>query len=162
MEDLKRKIEAFLFIISEGLKSYELAEKTGASEKEVKLALKELKEEFSNRNSALKILNYKELYRMSVDRNLITGVSTLVPQEFSKSLIKTLSVIAWKNGVTQGEIVRIRGNKAYEHISKLNELGFISLEQFGRTYKVTLLNRFYEYFNISKGEEKFIFDETNQ
>ncbi len=159
MEELKRKIEALLFVVSEGMKVKELAEKTGAPESDVQKALDELRIDYSNGKRAFNLLNYNDLYRMSVERGLVSGLNELVPREFSNSLIKTLSVIAWKNGITQGEVVKIRGNKAYEHINKLKELDFIALEEYGKTYKLMLSAKFYEYFNISKGQEKFIFGE---
>ncbi|PIX42553.1 SMC-Scp complex subunit ScpB, partial [archaeon CG_4_8_14_3_um_filter_38_5] len=102
------------------------------------------------------------LYRMTVDRNLINGLNELVPDEFSKSVIKTLSVIAWKQGITQSEVVRIRGNKSYAHIEQLIQLGFINAEPYGRTAKLNLANKFFEYFDINKGEEKFIFKQFNE
>lgn len=162
MGDLKRRVEAFLFIISKGLKLHELAEKTGSSEREVEDALNELQKDYSERNSAFSINSFNKLYRMSVDRSLITGLNELVPAEFSKSLIKTLSVVAWKQGITQGEVVRIRGNKAYDHIKQLSDMDFICAEPYGKSYKLVLSNKFFEYFNISKGEEKFIFEQFNE
>jgi segregation and condensation protein B len=157
MSELKKKVEALLFVVSEGLKIKELAEKTQVSIEEIEAVIKELKNDYSSRNSAINVINYNDLYRFSVDRSLITNVNELVPQEFSHSLMKTLSVIAWKNGITQGEVVKIRGNKAYDHINKLSEYGFIVLEPYGKTFKLLLGDKFYEYFNITKGEEKFIF-----
>ncbi len=162
MSELKRRVEAFLFIISKGLKLHELAEKVGASEKEVASIIEDLQKEYEARNSAFTIMNFNNLYRMTVDRGLLTGLNELVPQEFNKSIIKTLSVIAWKEGITQGKVVRIRGNKAYEHIKKLLDLDFITAEPYGNSFKLILSNKFFEYFNISKGEEKFIFKQFNE
>lgn len=162
MNDLKRRVEAFLFIISKGLKLHELAEKTGASEAEVAEAINLLNEEYTDRESAFLIQDFNQLYRMTVDRELINGLADIVPKEFNKSVIKTLSVIAWKEGITQGKVVRIRGNKAYNHIDQLRELGFVEAEPYGRTYKLNLANKFFEYFNINRGEEKFIFKQINE
>lgn len=161
-ETIKRKVEAFLFIISKGLELHELAEKTGTSEVKVKEIIEELQKEYKERNTAFHISKFNNLYRMSVDRGLINGLNELVPNEFSKSLLKTLSVIAWKPGIKQSKVVKIRGNKSYNHITKLEELGFINTEPFGRTSKLNLSNKFYEYFDIKKGEEKFIFKQFNE
>ena len=162
MTELKRKVEAFLFIISNGLKLHELAEKTGYSERDVLEVITELKKEYAERKSAFNIVEFSDLYRMSVDRELVKGLNELVPTEFNKSIIKTLSVIAWKSGITQGEVVRIRGNKAYDHIKQLTDMDFVCLEEHGKTFKLTLANKFFEYFNISRGEEKFIFEQFNK
>ncbi|MDD2679021.1 MAG: SMC-Scp complex subunit ScpB [Candidatus Nanoarchaeia archaeon] len=158
-DDLKKRIEALLFIISKGLSIQELCEKTGCPKNQVLDALNELKKEYETGNKAFTILNLNSVYRMTVHRELINGVEDLVPADLSKSLIKTLSVIAWKQGITQGEVVRIRGNKAYEHVKALNDMGFVASEPYGKSCRLTLAEKFFEYFNISKGEEKFIFEQ---
>ncbi|MBN1923841.1 MAG: SMC-Scp complex subunit ScpB [Nanoarchaeota archaeon] len=162
MNELKRRVEAYLFIISKGLPLHELAEKTGASEKDVETSINELQKEYDDRKSAFSINNFNNLYRMTVDRTLLNGLDELVPREFNKSIMKTLSVVAWKEGITQGQVVRIRGNKAYEHIKQLLELGFLTSEPYGNSFKLMLANKFFEYFNISRGEEKFIFKQFNE
>ncbi len=161
MDNVKRKVEALLFVMSKGLRIRELAQRIGVDENEIENAIDELKEDYSKMGSAINIINFNDLYRMTVDRTLINGVEDIVPNEFNKSLIKTLSVIAWKNGITQGEVVRIRGNKAYDHIKQLCDLGFITAEEYGKTYKLFLAPKFFEYFNINKGEERFIFKQLN-
>lgn len=159
---IKRQVEAYLFIISKGLKIYELAEKVGDSEINVKSAIDELREEYEKEKRAFNIINFADTYRLTVDRTLINGLTELIPTEFNKSIIKTLSVIAWKNGISQGEVVRIRGNKSYTHIKQLLEYDFIKAEPFGKTFKLSLSNKFFEYFNIKKGEEKSIFKILNK
>jgi segregation and condensation protein B len=157
--ELKKKIEALLFIISKGLSINELVEKTNCTKQEAINVINELKNEYKLNDKAFTIINLNKIYRMTVYRELINGVEELIPGDISKSLIKTLSVIAWKQGISQGEVVRIRGNKAYEHIKSLNEMGFVNSAPKGKSYTLTLGDKFFEYFNISKGEEKFIFEQ---
>lgn len=157
--ELKKKVEALLFIISKGLTIDGLCEKINCSKTEALNAINELKNEYESNDKAFTIINLNKLYRMTVHRELINGVDELIPGDISKSLIKTLSVIAWKPGINQGEVVRIRGNKAYEHIKSLSDMGFVNSAPNGKSYKLTLGDKFFEYFNISKGEEKFIFEQ---
>lgn len=157
--ELKKKIEALLFIISKGLSIDELCEKAKCTEKEAINAINELKCEYESQERAFTIINLNKTYKMTVDRGLIAGAEELVPADFSKSIIKTLSVIAWKQGISQGEVIRIRGNKAYDHIKALNDMDFIKAAPKGKSYELTLSEKFFEYFNIQKGEEKFIFGE---
>ncbi|MFA5303544.1 MAG: SMC-Scp complex subunit ScpB [Candidatus Nanoarchaeia archaeon] len=157
--ELKKKVEALLFIISKGLTIDELCQKTNCTKQEAINTINELKSEYESNDKAFTILNLNNIYRMTVHRELINGVDELIPGDISKSLIKTLSVIAWKQGISQGEVVRIRGNKAYEHIKSLNEMGFVNSAPDGKSYKLTLGEKFFEYFNIQKGEEKFIFEQ---
>ena len=134
MENLKKKVEAYLFIISKGLKIHELAEKLKVSEREVEDCLIQLRKDYEKNENAFRLVNFNDLFRLTVDTKLLNDVNELVPTEFNKSIIKTLSVIAWKQGITQGEVVRIRGNKAYDHIKTLTDYDFIKSEPNGKSF----------------------------
>jgi seryl-tRNA synthetase len=67
--------------------------------------------------------------------------------------METLAVIAWKYPVLQADVVKIRHNKAYDHLRQLEELGFIMRVKFGRTNKLTLTQKFFEYFDLPTKEQ---------
>ena len=48
----------------------------------------------------------------------------------------------------QSVLVKIRGNKAYDHISKFVEMGLVTKKRMGHTAELTLAESFYEYFNV--------------
>ena len=77
--------------------------------------------------------------------------------ELDKQTQETLALIAFKQPVLQSLIIKMRGNKAYEHIAKLLQLEFISSEKSGRTRLIKITQKFYEYFDIIDKElkEKF-------
>ncbi|MFB6088175.1 MAG: SMC-Scp complex subunit ScpB, partial [Candidatus Aenigmatarchaeota archaeon] len=91
MDELKKKVEAHLFIVSKGLKVHELAEKINTSEVKILKAIDSLKKDYKKTNRAFNIINLDNTYRLNVDRKLINSVSEVIPSEFNKSLIKTLS-----------------------------------------------------------------------
>ena len=68
-------------------------------------------------------------------------------------VLETLAVIAWQAPILQSEVVNIRQNKAYEHISELIELGFIKKEPEGRSYRISLTEKFFEYFDVEGGKD---------
>jgi segregation and condensation protein B len=70
--------------------------------------------------------------------------------EFSKAEQETLAVIAYKQPVKQSLIVKIRGNKSYEHIKHFIEIGLVRGKKSGRTKELTLSEDFYDYFNLQK------------
>jgi hypothetical protein len=74
-----------------------------------------------------------------------------------------LSIIAYKQPITQAVVVKIRGNKAYEHVKHLLQVGLIKGKKRGHTLELNLDERFYDYFNIEKRkqEEKEPDDEHN-
>ena len=52
----------------------------------------------------------------------------------------------------QSEIIRIRGNGAYDHIKILKELDFVTSEPSGRTSILRLTTKFYDYFDVVENQ----------
>jgi len=85
-------------------------------------------------------------------------VSTLVDStDLEKPLMETLAVIAWRYPIIQSEIIKLRGSGAYEHMRLLEEQGFVAKEKSGRTFKVKLTKKFFEYFDLPSDEAKQAF-----
>ena len=74
--------------------------------------------------------------------------------EFNKTEQETLAVIAYKQPVKQSIIIKIRGNKAYEHIKKFIENGLVIGKKMGHTKELKLSNDFFEYFHLKDKELK--------
>ena len=74
---------------------------------------------------------------------LATGSS-----EFSKAEQETLAIIAFKQPIKQSVLIKIRVNKAYDHVRNFYKLGLIKKKKFGRTHELSLSNEFYDYFKI--------------
>ena len=53
--------------------------------------------------------------------------------EFSKAEQETLAVIAYKQPVKQSVIIKIRGNKAYDHIKHFIDIGLVKAKKAGHT-----------------------------
>ena len=52
----------------------------------------------------------------------------------------------------QSVLIKIRGNKAYDHIKKFAELGLINKKKMGHTAELTLAELFHDYFHTNKEE----------
>ena len=52
----------------------------------------------------------------------------------------------------QSEIIKVRGNTAYEHVAKLKDMEFIKSEKLGRTRLLKTTQKFCDYFDVV-GEE---------
>jgi len=83
----------------------------------------------------------------NIINKLATGSS-----EFTKAEQETLAIIAYKQPIKQSVIIKIRGNKAYEHIKKFSDLGLIKKKKTGHTHELSLSEDFYDYFNVSESE----------
>ncbi len=90
-----------------------------------------------------------EMAVMKVQDRYIEKLWMFGKGEFSQAELKTLAMIAYYAPARQSDIVRIRGNRAYEHIRKLENRKLIRTEQSGSTKVIYLTREFYDYF----GEE---------
>ena len=155
-----RKIEAILFISGRFLGMKELISLSDLNPISIREALDKLKEDYEKRNSAIQIIqkgdSYGEgaLWKMDVKPEYAKIVNKLASgtSEFTKAEQETLAIIAFKQPVKQSVIIKIRGNKAYDHVKRFFELGLIRKKKTGHTYELSLSEEFYDYFNVSENE----------
>jgi len=150
-EDLK-KLEAIFFVAGRFLSMRDLISLSDLNPILIKELIKDLKEKYTRDDSALEIVEKNNSWKMDVKRNhqgIINKFAT-GNSEFSKSEKQTLAIIAYKQPMKQSILVRIRSNKAYDHIKKFYDLGLIRKKRVGRTYEITLSDDFYDYFNVNK------------
>ena len=88
-----------------------------------------------------------EKYHYLINR-LATGTC-----EFTKAEQETLAIIAYKQPVKQSVVIKIRGNKAYQHIKNFTDIGFLNSKKLGHTKELTLSEEFDRYFHISKKQD---------
>ncbi len=152
--DIKNKVEALLFASGKFIDDDHVAELAELPVKTVKEALLELKEEFDQSNGSIMLVSEGSSWKMNVKENYIDLVRKIVADtELSKTVLETLAVIAWKTPALQSDVIKIRTNKAYEHISELIEAGFITKEKYGRSYMIKLTEKFFEYFDLEGTED---------
>ena len=94
-EVLKSKIEAVLFITSKAMQPFEIAQIIDIPEEEVEQALLDLMFDYSSRNGALEI-DDEDGYIIQVKAEHMDIVEKLCPVELKPAVLKTLTVIAWK------------------------------------------------------------------
>jgi len=112
--------------------------------------IKRLQKEYGSRASGITIYEDEGKWKMGVKTKLLPSVKTAMPKEFPKSLMETLSVIAWKQPITQAFVINIRGNKAYKHIKYLTTKEFVDAKKHKRTLMLRTTQKFADYF----GEEE--------
>ncbi|MEM4259945.1 MAG: SMC-Scp complex subunit ScpB [Candidatus Woesearchaeota archaeon] len=147
--DEKNQVEALLFSSGKFMSEENLSLLIGADIKEIRKALKALKDEYAARDSSLTLVQENNTWKVNVREKYLDLVRKIVADtELPKSVLETLAIIAWKNPVQQSDVVNTRGNKAYEHIAQLEEMGFINKEKSGRSFKLKLAEKFFEYFDV--------------
>jgi segregation and condensation protein B len=146
----EEKIEAALFIAGRFLNLQDLIMLTDINPIMLKEILIKLEKKYSN--SAIRIINRNNSWKMDVAEKYNYMVNKLASgsTEFTKAEQETLAVIAYKQPIKQSVVIKIRGNKAYDHIHKFVELGLVTSKKMGHTNDLLLTEEFYEYFNVQK------------
>lgn len=152
-QENRRKIEAALFVAGRFLSLQELITLTDLNPILLKKLLSDLKDKYEN--SGIEIINKDNLWKMDVSNEFTYMVNKLATgsSEFSKAEQETLAIIAYKQPIKQSVIVKIRGNKAYDHIKKFHEQGLINKKKLGHTAELTLTENFHNYFHLNKEKE---------
>ena len=144
-------IEAALFMSPNPLSIAELQNIAGTADySAVKSFCLGLMQEFNERDSALEIVQVDDRFQMKVRREFDRNVASLASDNlFHKGMMKTLAFISFKQPVDQSTVIKYRNNKAYDHIARLLEEGFITKEPKGRTYALRTTKKFLEQFGSS-------------
>ncbi len=148
MSEQKKLIEAILFMSPKSVSTDDFAKNLGLKNSaEAETIALELMNEFNSRDSALEIVKLDDSFQMKVKQPFDSKVGHLASEQlFHKGIMKTLALIAFKQPIKQADLVKYRNVKAYDHIAKLVEEGFITRESKGRTYILKTTRKFLEYF----------------
>ena len=162
-EELRNIIEGALLAAGRPLNVDELLALFGETERpersEVKKALDALQEEFKERGIELK--EVASGYRIQVRRELAPWISRLWeerPARYSRALLETLALVAYRQPITRGEIEDVRGVTVSTHIMRtLQDRGWVRIvghrdvpghpEMFGTT------KEFLDYFSLKSLDE---------
>lgn len=157
-ENLK-KIEAALFISGRYLNMQELITLTDINPILIKELMQKLAEKYSCDETAISLTEKDNSWKMDVKSEYTNMINKLATgsSEFTKAEQETLAVIAYKQPVKQSVVIKIRGNKAYEHIKGFISLGLVKAKKVSHTLELNLSEDFYEYFHVKNpgvSEEK--------
>ena len=163
MSTLQKQVEAILFAAARKVELGEIARLCKASEQDVLAALQALRQSYIQYDSPLILLDEGTAWKLNVKEDFLPLVQRIVQEtELSKSLMETLAVVAFKAPVIQHEVIRIRTNKAYDHLAELEAAGYILREKKGRSKLVKLSPKFFTYFDLSHDRAKDQFQKFAQ
>jgi len=162
-----KKVEAALFLSARFLKLQDLVMLTDINPLMVRELIEKLIEKYNSDKSAIEIVVKEDMWKMDVGEEYVNMVNKLATgsAEFTKAEQETLAVIAYKQPVKQSVIIKIRGNKAYDHIKHFIEIGLVQAKKAGRTKELRLSDDFYEYFHLQKkgdGSTELVIESTNE
>lgn len=148
-----RKVEAALFIAGKFLSMKELVSLTDINPILLRRMLSDLNDKY--RGSGVEIVRKDDMWKMDVASDFSYMVNRLATgsSEFTKAEQETLAIIAHKQPMKQSILIKIRGNKAYDHINNFVKMGLVNKKRMGHTAELTLSDSFFDYFNVErKGE----------
>tara|TARA_Y100000310_G_scaffold342247_1_gene444640 strand:+ start:46658 stop:47620 length:963 start_codon:yes stop_codon:yes gene_type:complete len=155
---LKSKLEALLFSSGRKMDLIELSRLSNAKTDDIKNTLVELKTEYDDKGSSVMIANEGDSWKLTVREPFLPLVQKIVTEtELSKTIVETLAVIAFKYPIKQSDLIKIRTNKAYDHLKELEAMGYITRQKHGRTNLIKLTDKFFEYFNLPQEKMKEVF-----
>ena len=114
MDNLSLIIEALLFSSSRPLSEKEILsafdQRSPPTLSEIKEALKSIEEKYSE--NSIELVKVASGYRLRIRQEYSSWVAKLweaKPQKYSRALLETLALIAYKQPITRGEIEEVRG-----------------------------------------------------
>jgi segregation and condensation protein B len=160
---LRKIIEGAILAANQPLtvaRMLELFEQDSAPTKEaVQTALETIQEDCAERGYELK--EVASGWRFQVRENLAAWVNRLweeKPQKYSRALLETLALIAYRQPITRGDIEEIRGVAVSSHIMKtLMERDWVKVvghrDVPGRPSLYATTRQFLDYFNLKRLED---------
>jgi segregation and condensation protein B len=112
-EEIRRAVEAVLFVTDEPMPSGALAQALEVDRKAVEDALESLASEYEARGSGIVLRNVAGGWRLSTHPDAAPAVERFVLSSrharLTKAALETLSIVAYKQPVTRHQIAAIRG-----------------------------------------------------
>ena len=153
--EIKKRVEALLFSSGKRMNVEEIARICNSKAEEVKKALAELKKEYDEKDTSLVLIQDDDFWKLTVHEQYFPIVQKVVTEtELSKTILETLAVIAFKYPILQSDLIKIRTNKAYDHLTELEAAGYISRQKHGRTNLIKLTEKFFRYFDLTEDKLK--------
>jgi len=149
-------VEAILFTSPEPISPAKIARVSGIKLNVVREALNALVEEYRERDTAIEVIEVAGKYAMRVKPEYHSYVDRFRELDMERGILRTLAVIALRQPVKMSDLARIRGNRCYEHVRKLEEMGFVKAEKSGKTKILTTTRKFAEYFGIKAGDPESV------
>ena len=126
----------------------------GVSQPYIRRLLEELGETLRAEDRGVELVLEPTKAMLRVKREFTDLVAHLAPQQdIARPTLRSLAVIAYNQPMTQADLVKARGNKAYAHVQDLLARGLIRAEEHGRTLLLHVTREFLQYFGLSSPEE---------
>lgn len=151
--DLKTVLEAILFGAGRSMSLEELSQITGEPKGVVLVELSELRKSIEGTGwSALQLTDVSGRWILEVRPELSASIPEKFRPEIPQRLLPAAALIAYHQPMAQSQLVDMLGQKAYDHVRDLSEMGLVDRRREGLTRRLTTTRRFAEYFGCPEVE----------
>lgn len=154
MKNKKALLEASLFMANEPVSLQSLTKLLRCEADKVLELIKEMKKEFEQADHGVHLIKTPQGYQIKVKPEYAQFVRHLTPyQDLSRGFLRVLALVAYQQPITQSQIVKVIGNRAYEYIRALESRGLIKTAKQSRTKALFVTKGFANYFGLESTED---------
>lgn len=120
------------------------------STRRTKVILDTIVRQHKGDNGPFEVLELEgERYVLQLRPNLFNRVKRVARPLAGRGALKTLAFIAYRQPITQKDVVAVRGRSTYKYVKTLEGLGLINRERSGRTWLLRTSEAFADLFGFS-------------
>jgi segregation and condensation protein B len=152
---LEMLIEATLFSSGKSMSVEELSNALGYDEDEMLDCLGSLQATLRRRKGgALQLAEIGERWALEVKPAIATHLPRETKTDMPPKLLKAAALIAYHQPMPQSRLVELLGQKAYDYVRELAQLGMIDRRKDGNTRRLATTRRFSEAFGCPHTDRK--------
>jgi len=144
----ERIVEAELFSAAKPVTVTDLQTASGLDARTIRAALKKLMDEYNDSERAIEIAKMGPRYAMQVKKDFREPAARLADLKIPKDVLKTASLIAYYQPVLQSKMFDLTGNRIYDDVKQLVELGLVKSKPKRKSVELTTTKKFIETFGI--------------
>lgn len=130
LQELEAQIEAILFTMGEAVEAERIAQALEHDVDTVRRVVRNMMDRYDADDRGIQIIELNDSFQMSTKQNMYEALIKIahVPKKhvLTDVLLETLSIVAYKQPITRGEIEAIRGVSCDHAINKLVEYRLIT------------------------------------
>lgn len=154
MKNLRSLIEAALYMSNEPISIEQMSKMFKVDKEKVEEAVMEIKKDMQDSSHGVYVLETVQGFQIRVKPQYSQSVRRLTPyKDLSRGLLRVLALVAYKQPITQSEIVKVIGNRTYEYVKALTERGLIKAIKQSRTKALVPTKEFANYFGLENPED---------
>ena len=148
-------LEATLFGAGRSMTVSELSSALGYDEDEMLDSLYSLRSTLKRRRGgALQVAEVGDRWAIEVKPDIASHLPKETKTEIPQKLLKAAALIAYHQPMSQSRLVELLGQKAYDYVRELAQLGMVDRRKDGNTRRLSTTRRFSETFGCPYTDRK--------